>query len=148
MIYDANRWFKQAEIACAMSLEALKANMKPYLSKLHEARGFPGAIRSAKAICKLIANGDKNFGGVLSTASDIIFAGGTPDEMVRAFDGQTGEIIWERKLPYAASAPPISYFYKGCQYVVFNATGGRFHGFVGTGDATVAFKLDSCVNLD
>ena len=97
---------------------------------------------------KLIANGDKNFGGVLSTASDIIFAGGTPDEMVRAFDGQTGEIIWERKLPYAASAPPISYFYKGCQYVVFNATGGRFHGFVGTGDATVAFKLDSCVNLD
>ncbi len=97
---------------------------------------------------KLIANGDINFGGVLSTASDIIFAGGTPDEMVRAFDGHTGEIIWERKLPYAASAPPISYSYKGCQYVIFNATGGRFYGFVGTGDATVAFKLDSCVNLD
>jgi len=97
---------------------------------------------------KFIANGDKNFGGVLSTASDIIFAGGTPDEMVRAFDGQTGKIIWERKLPYAASAPPISYFYKGCQYVVFNATGGRFHGFIKTGDATVALKLDSCVNLD
>jgi len=97
---------------------------------------------------KLIANGDKNFGGVLSTASDIIFAGGTPDEMVRAFDGHTGEIIWERKLPFAASAPPISYFFKGCQYVVFNATGGRFHGFVKNGDATVAFKLDSCVNSD
>ena len=58
LIYDANRWFKQAEIACAMSLEALKANMKPYLPKLHEARGFPGAIRSAKAITKLINNGD------------------------------------------------------------------------------------------
>ena len=96
----------------------------------------------------MVANGDINFGGVLSTASDIIFAGGTPDEMVRAFDGQTGQIIWERKVPYAASAPPISYAYKGCQYVVFNATGGRFYGFVGTGDATVAFKLDSCVNVD
>ncbi len=58
LIYDANCWFKQAEIACAMSLEALKANMKPYLPKLHEARGFPGAIRSAKAITKLINNGD------------------------------------------------------------------------------------------
>jgi len=58
LIYDANCWFKQAEIACAMSLEALKANMKPYLPKLHEARGFPGAIRSAKAITKLIKNGD------------------------------------------------------------------------------------------
>jgi len=50
--------YKQAEIACAMSLEALKANMMPYLPKLHEARGFPGAIRSAKAIRKLVENGD------------------------------------------------------------------------------------------
>ena len=58
LIYDTNRWFKQAEIACAMSLEALKANMKPYLPKLHEVRGFPGAIRSAKAIRKLVENGD------------------------------------------------------------------------------------------
>jgi len=32
LIYDTNRWFKQAEIACAMSLEALKANMKPQSS--------------------------------------------------------------------------------------------------------------------
>ena len=58
LIYDTNRWLKQAEIACAMSLEALKANMMPYLPKLHEARGFPGAIRSAKAIRKLVENGD------------------------------------------------------------------------------------------
>jgi len=39
-LYDANNWLKQAEIAAAMSLEALKANMKPYTTKLHEARGF------------------------------------------------------------------------------------------------------------
>ncbi len=57
-LFDANRWLKQAEIAAAMSLEALKANMKPYTPLLHEARGFPGAIRSAKAICKLIQGGD------------------------------------------------------------------------------------------
>src|SRR3989337_479563 len=29
-LYDMNRWLKQAEIACAMSLEALLANLKPY----------------------------------------------------------------------------------------------------------------------
>jgi len=57
-LYDAERWLKQAEIAAAMSLEALKANMKPYTPKLHEARGFPGAVRSSKAIAKLIAGGD------------------------------------------------------------------------------------------
>lgn len=57
-LYDANRWLKQAEIGCAMSLEALKANMKPYTSKLHEVRGFAGAIRSALSIQKLVAGGD------------------------------------------------------------------------------------------
>jgi len=57
-LYDAMNWLKQAEIACAMSLEALKANMSPYTSKLHEVRGFAGAVRSAKAIRKLVEGGD------------------------------------------------------------------------------------------
>lgn len=57
-LVDANNWLKQAEIAAAMSLEALKANMKPYLPKLHEVRGFAGAMRSAAAILKLVAGGD------------------------------------------------------------------------------------------
>jgi histidine ammonia-lyase len=57
-LYDAEKFLKQAEIAAAMSLEALKANMKPYTSKLHEARGFKGAIRSANSIQKLIKEGD------------------------------------------------------------------------------------------
>jgi histidine ammonia-lyase len=57
-LFDANNWLKQAEIAAAMSLEALKANMKPYNLKIHEIRGFPGAVRSAKAILKLVKGGD------------------------------------------------------------------------------------------
>lgn len=57
-LYDANRWLKQAEIAAAMSLEALMANMGPYTPKLHEVRGFPGAVRTAKAIKMMIAEGD------------------------------------------------------------------------------------------
>src|SRR5574342_505703 len=54
-LYDMNRWLKQAEIACAMSLEALLANMKPYQSRLHELRCFSGAVRSARAIMQCIA---------------------------------------------------------------------------------------------
>jgi histidine ammonia-lyase len=58
-VHDINRWLKQAEIACAMSLEALHANMKPYDVRLHELRGFrvPSAARirswraSRGAIC-------------------------------------------------------------------------------------------------
>jgi histidine ammonia-lyase len=57
-LYDANRWLKQAEIAASMTLEALKANMRPYTSLLHEARGFKGAVRSAEAIRKCVEGGD------------------------------------------------------------------------------------------
>ena len=39
-LHDSNNFLKQAEIAAAMSLEALKANMGPYKPKIHEARGF------------------------------------------------------------------------------------------------------------
>ncbi len=57
-LYDVNRWLMQAEIAAAMTLEALNANMKPYDTRLHEVRGFPGAVRSAKAITKCVAESD------------------------------------------------------------------------------------------
>ncbi len=57
-LYDVNRWLKQAEIACAMTLEALYANMKPYDVRLHEARGFPGAVRTSRALMKCIEGSD------------------------------------------------------------------------------------------
>ena len=37
-LHDMNLWLKQAEIACAMTLEALLANLKPYDVRLHELR--------------------------------------------------------------------------------------------------------------
>ncbi|MCX7697662.1 MAG: aromatic amino acid ammonia-lyase [Bacteroidales bacterium] len=57
-LYDAYRWLKQAEIAAAMTLEALKANFGPYHHKIHEARGFKGAIQSAATIRKVAQGGD------------------------------------------------------------------------------------------
>ena len=86
LIYDTNRWFKQAEIACAMSLEALKANMKPYLPKLHEARGFPGAIRSAKAIRKLVENGDLAENKIKCKVQDAYSLRSTPQVIGAAHD--------------------------------------------------------------
>ena len=57
-LYDMNRWLKQAEIACAMTLEALYANMKPYDVRLHQLRGFSGAVRTATALMKCIEGSD------------------------------------------------------------------------------------------
>ncbi|MFQ6611203.1 MAG: histidine ammonia-lyase, partial [Fidelibacterota bacterium] len=85
-LYDANRWFKQAEIAAAMSLEALKANMKPYASKLHEARGFPGAIRSARSILKLVAGGDLSESRIPCKVQDAYSMRSTPQVIGAAHD--------------------------------------------------------------
>ena len=57
-LYDAMNWMKQAEIAAAMTLEALMANYAPYNPKLLEVRGFKGAVRTAKSIKRLVAGGD------------------------------------------------------------------------------------------
>jgi histidine ammonia-lyase len=57
-LYDINRWLKQAEIACAMTLEALYANLKPYDVRLHQLRGFSGAVRSATAIMACLQGSD------------------------------------------------------------------------------------------
>ena len=85
-IYDTERWLKQAEITAAMSLEALKANMKPYTSKLHEARGFPGAIRSAGAINKLIEGGDLKEGRIKCKVQDAYSMRSTPQVIGSAHD--------------------------------------------------------------
>ncbi len=85
-LYDANRWLKQAEIATAMSLEALKANMKPYDSKIHEVRGFKGAIRSANAINKLVDGGDLKLGNVACKVQDAYSMRSTPQVIGAAHD--------------------------------------------------------------
>jgi histidine ammonia-lyase len=85
-LYDADRWLKQAEIAAAMSLEALKANMKPYTPRLHEARGFPGAVRSACAIERLVAGGDLALGKVKCKVQDAYSMRSTPQVIGTAHD--------------------------------------------------------------
>ncbi len=85
-LYDAERWLKQAEIAAAMSLEALKANMKPYTEKLHKARGFKGAIRAARAINKLIDGGDLKEGKIKTKVQDAYSMRSTPQVIGAAID--------------------------------------------------------------
>jgi len=86
MLFDTNRWLKQAEIGAAMSLEALKANMRPYNHLLHEVRGFKGAQRSAAAIRKLVAGGDLDEGKVKCKVQDAYSMRSTPQVIGAAHD--------------------------------------------------------------
>jgi histidine ammonia-lyase len=85
-IYDAERFLKQAEIAAAMSLEALKANMGPYTPRLHEVRGFAGAVRSAKAIGKLVEGGDLKAKRIKCKVQDAYSMRSTPQVIGAAHD--------------------------------------------------------------
>lgn len=85
--------------------------------------------------------GQPNFGGVVATAGGLLFATGTVDGKVRAFDATDGRELWSYRLPAAGSAPPITYAIDGTQYVVVVATGGLYHGFSGRSDKLIAFRL-------
>lgn len=85
-LYDMGRWLKQAEIACAMSLEALCANMKPYDVRLHELRGFPGAVRSARAIMKCLAGSDLVTGKLKTKVQDAYSMRSSPQVIGAAHD--------------------------------------------------------------
>ncbi len=77
-LYDAERWIKQAEIAAAMSLEALKANMRPYESKIHELRGFKGAQSCAANLRKIMAGSDLVSGKIETKVQDAYSMRATP----------------------------------------------------------------------
>ncbi len=85
-LYDANNWLKQAEIAASMSLEALKANMKPYSPLLHEVRGFKGAMRTARSIIKLVEGGDLIEGKIKQKVQDAYSMRSTPQVIGTAHD--------------------------------------------------------------
>ena len=86
LCYDADRWLRQAEIAASMSLEALLANLKPYNSKLHELRGFSGAVRSAAAIRACIQESDLATGKIKTKVQDAYSMRSTPQVIGAAHD--------------------------------------------------------------
>ena len=78
LLFDIERWIKQAEIAAAMSLEALLANMKPYQSLLHELRGFAGAVTCAANLRQVMDGSDLVTGKLKVKVQDAYSMRATP----------------------------------------------------------------------
>jgi quinoprotein glucose dehydrogenase len=53
--------------------------------------------------------GTPNFGGTLSTASGLTFVAASTDHAFRAFDAETGKLLFETDLPGNGTATPMSY---------------------------------------
>jgi quinoprotein glucose dehydrogenase len=70
--------------------------------------------------------GSENYGGPIVTAGGLLFIGATNyDRKLRAFDKETGELLWETILPFAGNATPITYSIDGRQYIAIAAGGGK-----------------------
>lgn len=83
--------------------------------------------------------GTENYGGSVVTKGGLVFIAATKDSKIRAFDKDTGEILWEAKLPSPGFATPAVYETNGKQYLVISCGGGK----IGTksGDDYLAFSL-------
>lgn len=85
--------------------------------------------------------GMANIGGSLQTAGGLIFIAATKDRRFRAFDAETGNILWSAGLSAAGHASPATYAAGGRQFVVIAAGGGSIAQSSPSGDEYVAFAL-------
>ena len=79
-------------------------------------------------------------GGSIVTAGGLVFVGATMDNMLRAFDIETGDLLWDWELPAAGQATPMTYVWDNRQYVVIYA-GGNARAVGDLGDSVIAFAL-------
>jgi quinoprotein glucose dehydrogenase len=77
--------------------------------------------------------------GVAITAGGLVFTGAM-DAYLRAFDASTGQELWLGRLPVPGIANPMTYLWKGEQYVAIGA-GGHSEAGTSIGDSVVAFRL-------
>ncbi len=88
--------------------------------------------------------GTESYGGPISTAGGLVFIAGTRDERIRAFNKDTGDVLWEFQLPAGGFATPITYAVDGKQFVVIAAGGARGQK---AGGNYIAFSLGDEINF-
>jgi quinoprotein glucose dehydrogenase len=77
--------------------------------------------------------------GVAITAGGLAFTGAM-DAYLRAFDAKSGQELWQGRLPVPGVANPMTYLWKGEQYIAIGA-GGHSESGTTIGDSVVAFRL-------
>jgi quinoprotein glucose dehydrogenase len=82
-------------------------------------------------------------GGVAVTAGGLIFSGTKSDSMFRAYDKDTGKVLWETLLPAAPEGIPAVYEVSGQEYVVISARPGTILAGTDVGSRQNSDKLPS-----
>jgi quinoprotein glucose dehydrogenase len=84
--------------------------------------------------------GTPNNGGALVTAGGLIFIAAATDNLIRAIDINTGNVVWKDTLPAGGQANPMAFEVNGREFIGFMAGG---HHFMHTpaGDYVLAYAL-------
>ncbi len=85
--------------------------------------------------------GSISFGGAIVTGGNLVFVAGPRDGYFRAFQSETGNLLWESLLPAGGQATPMTYSINGKQFVVI-AAGGHGKFLTKMGDHVVAYALE------
>ena len=83
--------------------------------------------------------GSENYGGPIVTAGGLLFIAATPDQLIKAYNKENGQLLWQATLPAAGFATPITYAVEGRQFLVIAAGGGKLGQ--ASGSYYIAFAL-------
>jgi alcohol dehydrogenase (cytochrome c) len=61
---------------------------------------------------------------VLTTGGGLVFAGGTNDRFFRAFDAESGEVLWQQRTNSGVTGVPTSFAVDGVQYIAVQSGWG------------------------
>jgi alcohol dehydrogenase (cytochrome c) len=64
------------------------------------------------------------FASTLATGGNLVFVGGTNDRMFRAFDAETGNMLWEQKTNSGITGAPVAYEVDGTEYIAVQSGWG------------------------
>jgi quinohemoprotein ethanol dehydrogenase len=123
--YDAKWQYRQTGFNLGVNLMARPLPGKPDYFRSHVIAWDPVAEKE-------VWRGPTNqgpTGGALATAGGLVFTGGGTDNLFRALDARTGEVLWSFETQTAIVAPPISYEVDGRQYVAISVGGNQAAGY-------------------
>lgn len=81
-------------------------------------------VKTGKKVWATNFNDTPFWAPLLTTAGNLVFAGGTNDRMFRAMDAKTGKILWQSRLNSGVTGVPSSFEVDGVQYIAVQAGWG------------------------
>ena len=102
-----------------------------------------GTIRNMNPLGLAIKMGVPGIGGPMITGSGVVFMAAAVDNNFRAYDLDSGDVLWNVEIPAGGQATPMTYLNSQGEQMVVLVAGG--HGSVGTtlGDYVLAYKLEA-----